>query len=63
MTDFYTKLGTHPIINAAGNTTSFGGSTPSPAVKAAMAEADKGSARHVMLGNGVDISPNHGYAL
>jgi D-glucosaminate-6-phosphate ammonia-lyase len=41
MTDFYEKIGAHPVINAAGNSTSYGGSTPSPAVQAAMDAASK----------------------
>ena len=36
----YTKLEVRPVINAGGSTTRFGGSTPSPAVKRAMDEAD-----------------------
>ena len=38
--DVYTRLGVDPVINAGGNTTTWGGSTPSPVVKRAMAEAD-----------------------
>jgi len=36
----YKKLGVRPMINAAGNQTIRGGSTPSPLVKKAMEEAD-----------------------
>lgn len=39
MTDIYTRLGARPVINASGNTTIWGGSTPSPAVQRAMDEA------------------------
>ncbi len=35
----YTRLGARPVINAGGNTTVWGGSTPSPAVLQAMLEA------------------------
>ena len=35
----YTRLGARPVINAAGNTTVWGGSVPSPVVKQAMDEA------------------------
>ncbi len=38
----YTKLGVAPVINAGGNTTNWGGSTPSPLVKRAMEEAEVG---------------------
>lgn len=38
-TDIYTRLGARPVINASGNTTVWGGSTPSPAVRHAMEEA------------------------
>ena len=37
----YTKLEVRPVINAGGSTTRWGGSTPSPAVKEAMDEADE----------------------
>ena len=37
----YTRLGARPVINAGGNTTVWGGSTPSPAVMKAMEEAGK----------------------
>ncbi len=37
--DIYTRLGSRPVINAAGNTTVWGGSSPSPAVQRAMDEA------------------------
>ncbi len=40
MTDIYTRLGARPVINASGNTTIWGGSTPSPAVRRAMDEAN-----------------------
>lgn len=36
----YKKLGARPVINATGNQTVRGGSTPSPAVREAMLEAD-----------------------
>ena len=36
----YAKLGAVPIINAAGNSTAMGGSTPTPVVKQAMEEAE-----------------------
>src|SRR6185437_11024300 len=36
----YEELGVTPLINACGHKTVLGGSTPSPAVKAAMARAD-----------------------
>ncbi len=39
MTDIYTRLGARPVINASGNTTIWGGSTPTPAVQRAMDEA------------------------
>ena len=35
----YTRLGARPVINAGGNTTVWGGSTPSPVVMKAMLEA------------------------
>lgn len=38
----YTKLGLVPVINAGGNTTNWGGSTPSPLVRKAMHEAELG---------------------
>ena len=38
----YTRLGVMPVINAAGNTTNWGGSTPSRRVSRAMEEADVG---------------------
>ncbi len=37
----YTRLGARPVINAGGNTTVWGGSTPSPVVMQAMEEAGK----------------------
>lgn len=40
MNDIYTRLGARPVINASGNTTIWGGSTPSPAVRRAMDEAN-----------------------
>ncbi|MCY4529516.1 MAG: hypothetical protein OXD46_10875 [Chloroflexi bacterium] len=40
MTDIYTRLGARPVINASGNTTIWGGSTPSPTVQRAMDEAN-----------------------
>lgn len=39
MYHIYTRLGVHPLINAGGNTTRWGGSTPSPLVRQAMEEA------------------------
>ncbi len=36
----YKKLGARPVINATGNQTVRGGSTPSPAVRDAMRQAD-----------------------
>jgi L-seryl-tRNA(Ser) seleniumtransferase len=36
----YKRLGARPVINASGNQTVRGGSTPSPAVRQAMEEAD-----------------------
>jgi len=36
----YEKLGVRPVINAGGNTTLWGGSTPSPEVRAIMDDAD-----------------------
>ncbi len=36
----YDKLGVRPVINAGGNTTLWGGSTPPPEVRRAMDEAD-----------------------
>ena len=38
--DFYSTLGLTPIINAVGNQTIYGGSTPSGDVKAAMEAAE-----------------------
>ncbi len=38
--NIYTKLGVHPLINAEGNQTVRGGSTPSALVRQAMEEAD-----------------------
>ncbi len=35
----YTRLGVRPVINAVGNQTVLGGSTPSPLVRQAMDEA------------------------
>ncbi len=35
----YTRIGARPTINAAGNITLWGGSTPSPVVQEAMDEA------------------------
>ena len=40
MMDIYTSLGMSPVINAIGNKTTLGGSTPSARVKQAMADAD-----------------------
>jgi uncharacterized pyridoxal phosphate-dependent enzyme len=37
--DIYTRLGARPVINAGGNTTLWGGSTPSPEALQAMHEA------------------------
>ncbi len=37
----YTRLGARPVINAGGNTTVWGGSTPSPVVMRAMEDAGK----------------------
>ena len=37
----YSRLGAVPIINAAGNSTAMGGSTPTPIVKQAMEEAEE----------------------
>ena len=37
----YTRLGARPVINAGGNTTVWGGSTPSPVVMQAMDEAGR----------------------
>ena len=37
----YKKLGARPVINATGNQTVRGGSTPSPAVRDAMRQADE----------------------
>ena len=39
--NIYARLGATPIINAAGNSTAMGGSTPTPAVKQAMEEAEQ----------------------
>ena len=39
--DVYRKLGVTPVINAAGSTTSWGGSTPSQTVRRAMDDAEK----------------------
>ena len=36
----YRRLGVRPVINAQGNRTVLGGSTPGPEVKAAMDQAD-----------------------
>ena len=36
---YYEKLGVRPLINAMGNSTMLGGSTPTPALKEAMDEA------------------------
>ena len=44
--DVYTRLGVRPIINAAGNQTVFGGSTPSPEVRDAM---ERASGRWVVM--------------
>ena len=38
----YARFGARPVINAGGNTTVWGGSTPSPAVMQAMAQAGGG---------------------
>ena len=35
----YERIGARPVINAGGNTTTWGGSTPSPSVMRAMEEA------------------------
>ena len=40
MTDIYTRFGARPVVNASGNTTIWGGSTPTPAVQRAMDEAN-----------------------
>ena len=37
----YTRLGARPVINAGGNTTVWGGSTPSPVITRAMEDAAK----------------------
>ena len=37
--NIYATIGARPVINAGGNTTVWGGSTPSPAVKRAMEAA------------------------
>ena len=34
--DYYSKLGIKPVINAVGNQTIYGGSTPTGAVKEAI---------------------------
>jgi L-seryl-tRNA(Ser) seleniumtransferase len=39
--DIYTELGIQPVINAMGNVTLLGGSTLSPAVEAAMTQANR----------------------
>ena len=39
--NIYAQLGARPIINAAGNSTNMGGSTPAPVVKQAMEDAEK----------------------
>ena len=39
--NIYSRLGATPIINAAGNSTAMGGSTPTPIVKQAMEEAEE----------------------
>ena len=40
--NIYERLGARPVINAGGNTTVWGGSTPSPSVMRAMEEAGRG---------------------
>ena len=40
-TSIYEELGVKPVINARGNATVLGGSTPSPRVKAAMEQAER----------------------
>ena len=40
-TSIYEELGVKPVINARGNNTVLGGSTPSPRVHQAMADADR----------------------
>ena len=40
-TSIYEELGVKPVINARGNATVLGGSTPSPKVKAAMEQAER----------------------
>jgi len=45
----YKKLGVRPLINASGNQTVRGGSTPSPAVRKAMEEADESYVEMVEL--------------
>ena len=39
--NIYAQLGARPIINAAGNSTNMGGSTPAPVVKQAMEDSEK----------------------
>ena len=39
--NIYSRLGAVPIINAAGNSTAMGGSTPTPIVKQAMEDAEQ----------------------
>ena len=62
----YQKLGVRPIINATGNLTARGGSTPSPMVREAMQEADKNyvemsellekSGQHIAMQLGVEAA-------
>ena len=40
MSTIYDELGVSPVLNAHGNRTLLGGSTPSEAVRALMAQAD-----------------------
>ena len=39
--NIYTRIGARPVINAGGNTTVWGGSTPAPSVVRAMEEASR----------------------
>jgi len=41
VTSIYDELGVKPVINARGNNTVLGGSTPSPRVRQAMADAER----------------------
>jgi L-seryl-tRNA(Ser) seleniumtransferase len=56
MTDIYAELGVRPVLNAQGNRTLLGGSTPSPAVNAMMAEMGE---YYVDLGELMDSVANH----